>query len=173
MRMDIATFLTFGMFVRPCTKIGALMFFLTACAASIGIILPVQAKTEGEAADQLIAILGVTLPCPRFAVAWLERPATIQYRCTPAIEGAIRLRETFPGERVGYIIDMQVARDRYASAYRFRGAATPAVALAQFLAGNTVPEMPRDRWKRHSSPVIVYSRATVSSDVRDSVLHPP
>ena len=94
--------------------------FLAGCAAISGAALPVYARTEAEAADELIAVLGVTLPCPQFAAAWLEPPTTIEYRCTPSIEGAIRLRESLPRERVGYIIDMQVARDRYASAYRFR-----------------------------------------------------
>ena len=90
-------------------------------------------------------MLGVTLPCPHFAAAWLEPPTTIEYRCTTSIDGAIRLREALPRERVGYIIDMQVARDRYASAYRFRGTPTPAVALAQLLAGVTVVDEPRSK----------------------------
>lgn len=136
--------------------------FLAACAVTIGAALPVHAKTEAEAADELIAVLGVTLPCPHFAAAWLEPPTTIEYRCTPSIEGAARLRESLPRERVSYIIDMQVARDRYASVYRFRGTTTPAVALAQFLAGLSVPEQATGKSGGHASPLVVYSRRNAS-----------
>ncbi|MBL8528747.1 MAG: hypothetical protein JNL68_13755 [Burkholderiales bacterium] len=155
--------------MRRCIEIRALIL-LAACAAAIGTTTtPVYAKTEAEAADELIAVLGVTLPCPHFAAAWLETPpATIEYRCTPSLEGAIRLRESLPRERVGYIIDMQVARDRYASAYRFRRTPTAPVALAQYVAGNAVPELPKDKLRGPVSPLIVYSRATASPDVRDT-----
>jgi hypothetical protein len=141
--------------------------FLAACAVALGAALPVYARTEAEAADELIAVLGVTLPCPHYAAAWLEPTTTIEYRCTPSIEGAMRLRASLPRERVGYIIDMQVARDRYASAYGFRGTPTPAAALAQFLAGVTVPEQSRAKSGRPASPLIVYSRATASLQVWD------
>lgn len=132
-----------------------------ACASSVVACHAAHAKTEAEAADELIAVLGVTLPCPHYAAAWLEPPTTIEYRCTPSIEGSIHLREAVPRERVGYVVDMRLARDRFASAYRFRRAATPAVALAQFLVGITVPEQPRAKSARHASPLIVYSKRFV------------
>ena len=119
-----------------------------------------HATTEAEAADELIAVLGVTLPCPHFAAAWLEPPTTIEYRCTPSLEGAIQLREALPRERVGYIIDMQIARDRFASAYSFRGKPASTVALAQFLTGETLSEQPSHKPGRHVSPLIVYSRSS-------------
>jgi len=154
------------MSARRCTEIRALMF-LAACAVALGAALPVYARTEAEAADELIAVLGVTLPCPHFAAAWLEPPTTIEHRCTPSIDGAFRLREALPREQIGYIIDMQVARDRYASAYRVRGRTIPAVALAQLLAGIEVPDRPRDKTRHRASPLIIYSRATASPQVRD------
>jgi hypothetical protein len=143
------------------------LMFLAACAASIVLCPSASARTEAEAADELIAVLGVTLPCPHFATAWLEPPTTLEYRCTPSIDGAIRLREALPREQIGYIIDMQVARDRYASAYRVRGRTIPAVALAQLLAGIDVPDRPRDKTRLRASPLIIYSRATASLQVRD------
>lgn len=115
------------------------LMFLAACAVALGAALPVYARTEAEAADELIAVLGVTLTCPYFAVAWLEPPTTIDYQCTPSFDLAFQLREALPRERVGYIIDMQVARDRFASVYGFRGRPTSTVALAQFLAGSLSP----------------------------------
>ncbi len=148
------------------------LILLIACAASALACSPANARTEAEAADELIGVLGVTLPCPHFATAWLEPTTTIEYRCTPSIEGAIRLRESLPRERVGYIIDMQVARDRYASAYGFRGTPTPAVALAQFLAGVTVSEQPRVKSGRHASPLIVYSRGRPSLEPPGAVGKP-
>ena len=153
--------------MRGCIEIRALTF-LAGCAAAIGATSPVHAMTEAEAADELIAVLGVTLPCPYFAVAWLEPPTTIEYRCTTAVEGALRLREALPRERIGYVIDMQVARDRYASAYRFRGTPTTPVALAQYVAGSAVPEPPKDRLRGPAAPLIIYSRATGSPEVRDT-----
>jgi hypothetical protein len=141
--------------------------FLAACAVALGAALPVYARTEAEAADELIAVLGVTLPCPHYAAAWLEPTTTIEYRCTPSIEGAARLRESLPRERVGYIIDMQVARDRFASVYGFRGTPTPTIALAQFLAGLSFPEQSRAKLGRPASPLIIYSRATAPLQVRD------
>jgi hypothetical protein len=141
--------------------------FSVAFAASLAACPTASAKTEAEAADELIAVLGVTLPCPHFATAWLEPPTTIEYRCTPSIEGAARLTESLPRERVGYIIDMQVARDRFASVYGFRGTPTPTIALAQFLAGVTVPEQSRAKSGRPASPLIIYSRATAPLQVRD------
>jgi hypothetical protein len=143
------------------------LILLIACAASALACSPANARTEAEAADELIAVLGVTLPCPHFATAWLEPPTTLEYRCTPSIDGAFRLREALPRDRIGYIIDMQVARDRYASAYRFRGRTIPAVALAQLLTGIEVPDRPRDKTRLRASPLIIYSRATASLQVRD------
>lgn len=140
-----------------------------ACAASIVACPSASAKTEAEAADELIAVLGVTLPCPQFAAAWLEPPTTIEYRCTPSIEGAIRLRESLPRERVSYIIDMQLARNRYASAFRIRGIPTSTIALAQFLAGIDGLDGRKDRAGRHASPLIVYSKGTASLDARRTV----
>ena len=150
-----------------CIEMRALMF-LAACAAIIGAALPVYARTEAEAADELIAVLGVTLPCPYFAVAWLEPPTTLEYRCTPSVEGAFRLREALPGDRIGYIIDMQIARDRYASTYRFRRTPTAPIALAQYVAGHAVPEVPRDRQRGRGSTLIVFSRETASLEMRDT-----
>ena len=136
------------------------LILLAACAASMCACLSAYARTEAEAADELIAVLGVTLPCPHFATAWLEPPTTLEYRCTPSIDGAFRLREALPRERIGYIIDMQMARDRFAAAYRLQGSPTPTVALAQFLAGVTVPEPPRFKSGRPASPLIVYIRSS-------------
>jgi len=134
--------------------------FLAGCVAAIGATTwPVHARTEAEAADELIAVLGVTLPCPHYATAWLEPPTTIEYRCTTSVENAISLRQSLPSERVGYIIDMQMARERFASVYGFRGRPASTVALAQFLAGVTFPEQPRHKAGRRISPLIVYRRS--------------
>ena len=160
------------MSARRCIEMRALMF-LAACAASIFVCPSASARTEAEAADELIAVLGVTLPCPHFAAAWLEPPTTIEYRCTPSLEGAIRLRKSLPRERVGYIIDMQMARDRFAAAYRFRSTPTPAIALAQFLAGVTGVDGLRGKAGRHASPLIVYRRmgAPIAAHGATTALH--
>ena len=124
--------------------------------------------TEAEAADELIAVLGVSLPCPYIAVAWLEPPTTIEYRCTSSVELAFRLREALPRERIGYIIDMQVARDRYASAYRFRRTPTAPGGAGAIRGRQAVPELPKGKLRGPASPLIVYSRATGSPEVRDT-----
>jgi hypothetical protein len=129
-----------------------------ALAASAGAWSPADATTEAEAADELIAVLGATLPCTRYAVAWLETlPSKIEHRCAISIDTAIFGEET-PAERVYYTIDMRAARNRYTSTYRFGGTPTPAVVLAQFLASFVRIADPEDKAGKHFSPLIVYSR---------------
>ena len=129
-----------------------------ALAASVGAWSPAEATSEAEAVDELIAVLGATLPCTRYAVAWLaDSPSRIEHRCVISIDKAILGEET-PAERVYYTIDMRAARDRYTSTYRFGGTPTPAVVLAQFLASFVTIVGPEDRTGQHFSPLIVYSR---------------
>ena len=112
--------------------------------------------------DELIAVLGATLSCKLYAVAWLaDPPSTIEHRCAASIENTALLREEVPGERVYYTIDMQAAHDRYASVYRPRGSPTPPVVLAQFLAAVVTLASSEGTFGRHSSPLIVYSKSTV------------
>ena len=129
-----------------------------ALAASVGAWSPAEATTEAEAVDELIAVLGATLPCARYAVAWLaDSPSRIEHRCAISIDKAILGEET-PAQRVYYTIDMRAARDRYTSTYRFSGTPTPAVVLAQFLASFVTIAATEDRAGQHFSPLIVYSR---------------
>ena len=129
-----------------------------ALAASVGAWSPAEATSEAEAVDELIAMLGATLPCTRYAVAWLaDSPSRIEHRCVISIDKAILGEET-PAERVYYTIDMRAARDRYTSTYRFGGTPTPAVVLAQFLASFVTIAGPEDRTGQHFSPLIVYSK---------------
>jgi hypothetical protein len=123
---------------------------------------PAQARTEAEAVDELFAVLGATLPCTAYAVAWLaEPPSRIEHRCAASSGAATLLREEVPPGRVYYTVDMRTARERYASVYRFRGTAAPAVVLAQFLTGVVTLSDSAGALRRHSSPLIVYSRSTV------------
>jgi hypothetical protein len=132
-----------------------------AVTVSMGGWSAAQARTEAQAADELIAVLGATLPCTRYAVAWLaDSPSRIDYHCVVSTEKGMLLREEAPAERVHYAIDMRAARNRYASAYRFRGTPTPAVVLAQFLEGLAMRATSEGTLGRHSSPMIVYSRNT-------------
>lgn len=129
-----------------------------ALAASVGAWSPAEATSEAEAVDELIAVLGATLPCTRYAVAWLaDSPSRIEHRCAFSIDKAI-LGEEMPAERVYYTLDMRAARDRYNSTYRFGGTPTPAVVLAQFLASFVTIAGPEDRTGQHFSPLIVYSK---------------
>lgn len=129
-----------------------------ALAAGVGAWSPAEATSEAEAVDELIAVLGTTLPCTRYAVAWLaDSPSRIEHRCAISIDKAILGEET-PAERVYYTIDMRAARDRYTSKYRFGGTPTPAVVLAQFLMSFATIAVPEDRAGQHFSPLIVYSR---------------
>lgn len=128
-------------------------------AASVGPWSPAEATSEGEAVDELIAVLGTTLPCTRYAVAWLANSSTrIEHRCAISIDEAMILGEETSAKTVYYAIDMKVARNRYTAAYRFGGTATPAVVLAQFLASFVAIAGPEDRTGQHFSPLIVYSR---------------
>jgi hypothetical protein len=130
--------------------------------AGIGAWSVAEARTEAEAVDELFAVLGATLPCTRYAVAWLaEPPSTIEHRCAASIQTAALLREDVPAERVSYTVDMRAARERYASVYRFRGTTTPAAVLAQFLTGVVALADSTSALGRHSSPLIVYSKSTV------------
>ena len=84
--------------------------------------------------DELLAVLGATLPCANYAVAWLgDPPGRIKYRCAWSAANAEALGENAWGDRVLYIVDIVASRERYMSAYRSRGTPTPAVVLAQFL----------------------------------------
>jgi len=144
--------------LRP-TDVRAAVLYL-ALAASVGAWSPAEATTEAEAVDELIAVLGATLPCTRYAVAWLaDSPSRIEHRCTVSIDKAILLGEGTPAERVYYTIDMRAARDRYSSTYRFGGTPTPAVVLAKFLASFVTIAGPEDRTGQHFSPLIVYSKS--------------
>lgn len=130
-----------------------------ALAASVGAWSPAEATTEAEAVDELIAVLGATLPCTRYAVAWLaDSPSRIEHRCAVSMDKAMVLGEGTPTERVYYTIDMRAARQRYTSTYRFGGTPTPAVVLAQFLASFVTIAATEDRSGKHFSPLIVYSR---------------
>jgi len=121
-----------------------------------------QARTEAEAVDELFAVLGATLPCARYAVAWLaEPPSRIEHRCAATVESAALLRQEVPTGRVSYTVDMRVARERYASVYRLRGTATPSAVLAQFLSGVVALTDPASASGRRLSPLVVYSRSTV------------
>ena len=127
-------------------------------AASVGPWSPAEATSEAEAVDQLIAVLGATLPCTRYAVAWLaDSSSRIEHRCAISIDEAMILGEETPAETVYYAIDMKVARNRYIAAYRFGGTPTPAVVLAQFLASYVAMADPAQRTGKHFSPLIVYS----------------
>ena len=126
--------------------------------ASVGPWSPAEATSEAEAVDELIAVLGTTLPCTRYAVAWLaDSLSRIEHRCAISIDEAMILGEETSAKTVYYAIDMKVARNRY-TAYRFGGTATPTVVLAQFLAGFVAIAAPEDRTGQHFSPLIVYSR---------------
>ena len=139
------------------TDLRAAVLSLT-LAASAGTWSPAEATSEAEAVDELIAVLGATLPCTRYAVAWLaDSPSRIEHRCAISIDKAILGEET-PAERVYYTIDMRAARDRYNSTYRFGGTPTSAVVLAQFLASFVTIAGPEDRTGQHFSPLIVYSK---------------
>ena len=130
-----------------------------ALAASIGAWSRAYATTEVEAADELMAVLGASLPCTRYAVAWLEAlPTRIEHRCDVSIDKATFLGVDAPAGRVYYTIDMQVARNRYTSIYRFGGTPNSAVVLAQFLASLVTIGGPEERAEKHFSPLIVYSR---------------
>jgi len=136
--------------------------FVLALVAGMGPWSAAQARTEAEAVDELFAVLGATLPCARYAVAWLaEPPNRIEHRCADSIGAAAVLRDEVPAERVSYTVDMRAARERYTSVYRFRGTAAPAVVLAQFLTGVVTLTDLAGASGRHSSPLIVYSRSTV------------
>lgn len=136
--------------------------FVLALVTTMGAWYPAQARTEADAVDELFAVLGATLPCTRYAVAWLaEPPNRIEHRCAPSIETAALLREEVPAGRVSYTVDMRTARERYAAVYRFRGTATPAAVLAQFLTGVVMLTDSASALGRHSSPLIVYSRTSV------------
>ena len=139
------------------TDVRAAVLYL-ALAASMGTWSRAYATTEAEAVDELMAVLGATLPCTRYAMAWLaDSPTRIEHRCAVSIDKAMVLGEGTPAERVYYMIDMRAARDRYTSAYRFGGTPTPAVVLAQFLASFVTIAGPEDRTGQHFSPLIVYS----------------
>ena len=126
----------------------------------MGAWYPAQARTEADAVDELFAVLGATLPCTRYAVAWLaDPPNRIEHRCAPSIEAAALLRDEVPADRVSYTVDIRAARERYASVYRLRGTAAPAVVLAQFLTGVVTLMDLAGASGRHSSPLIVYSRS--------------
>ena len=120
-----------------------------------------RAITEAEAVDELIAVLGNSLPCPRYSLAWLGDPPTrIEHRCAASTAEALTLGETALLNGVRYLIDIVAARARYMSVYRSRGTPTPAVVLAQFLSSltaleqSTPPEYP-------VSPLMVYSKGIV------------
>ena len=129
-----------------------------AFAASVGASSPAEATSEGEAADELIAVLGASLPCTRYGVAWLEEhPSRIEYRCVTSTDEAMILGKEASGETVYFCIDMRVARNRYAAAYRFGGTPAAAVLLAQLLSRFVAMEGSRHRSGKHFSPLIVYS----------------
>ena len=140
------------------------------CAAACQ---PAWATTEAEAVDELIAVLGESLPCQNYGVAWLANPPTrIEYRCATSSEEAAALGETAPPDRVWYIIDMVAARDRYFSVYRPRGTPTPLAVLAQLLSNMAALEHSTSR-EYPASPVMVYSRSVeaLPSSVADIRLH--
>src|SRR5262245_41834242 len=160
-RSTAVSFRTFGMSPRPPTDLRAVVFLLP-LIFGIGASSVAQARTEAEAVDELFAVLGATLPCTRYAVAWLaEPPKRIEHRCADSVGAVALLREEVPGEGVYYTVDMRAARERYASAYRFRGTAAPAPVLAQFLTGVVALTDSTGASGRHSSPLVVYSRRSV------------
>jgi hypothetical protein len=121
----------------------------------------VQATTEAEAVEEVIAVLGATLPCPKYAAAWLaNRPLEIEHRCTSTALDAEDLNEHVRGRGVSYVIDMALARERYTSGYRARGTPTPPVVLAQFLS-NLANLATWDSANHPPSPLMVYSKSGV------------
>jgi hypothetical protein len=133
-------------------------------AVGMAACLSARATTEAQAVDELIAVLGETLPCTRYAVAWLADPASkIEHLCIGSLERATLLGQEMPRDRVYYTIDMESARDRYASVYRVGGTPTPAVVLAQFLATLATIAGSQDKVGHHFSPLMVYSRSSVSA----------
>jgi hypothetical protein len=138
-------------------------FAFLALAVGITIALPVHATTEAEAVDELIAVLGTTLPCSRYALAWLDDAAArIEYCClaSPAQTGLPT--EQRQAQRVYYNVDMRVARSRFAQVYGLRGTPTPAAVLAQFL--QRLAALPESGGSEgpHLSPLVVYSRSVTS-----------
>jgi hypothetical protein len=134
-----------------------------ALAAGITIALPVHATTEAEAVDELIAVLGTTLPCSRYALAWLEDGAgRIEYRCLNSPAQAGLPTEQLQVQRVYYSVDMRVARSRFAQVYGLRGTRASAVVLAQFLQRLAALAESAGSEGRHFSPLVVYSRNATS-----------
>jgi hypothetical protein len=134
--------------------------FVLACTV-LSASFPARGTTEAEAVEELVAVLGVTLPCPRYAVAWLAVPPNrIEHRCAASPEKVALVRQEVPKDRVSFAIDMQLARTRYAAVYRLRGTPTPAVVLAQFLAGVAALASTEVKIGPHGSPLIIYSESS-------------
>ena len=136
-------------------KGAALPLAFALCAGSCS---STQAMTEAEAVDELIAVLGNSLPCRGYSLAWLaDPPIRMEYQCAASSGEALTLGETAPLNRVRYLIDMGIARDRYTSVYRSRGTPTPPAVLAQFLSSVTALEQSNPA-KYQVSPLMVYSK---------------
>jgi|SRR5581483_5870328 len=138
-------------------------YSVLALAAGITVAIPVHATTEAEAVDELIAVLGTTLPCPRYALAWLEDGAgRIEYRCLTSPAQAGLPTEQLQAQRVYYNVDMRAARSRFAQVYGLRGTRGSAVVLAQFLQRLAALAESGGREGRQFSPLVVYSRSATS-----------
>ena len=134
-----------------------------AFVAAITLAPRAGATTEAEAVDELIAVLGATLPCPRYAIAWLEDTAgRIEHRCLTSPVKAALPSDQLQGQRVYYSVDMRAARSRFAQVYGVRGTPTPAAVLAQFL--QRLAALPESVGSEgpHLSPLVVYSRSVTS-----------
>jgi hypothetical protein len=117
------------------------------------------ATTEEEAVDELIAVLGVTLPCQQYAIAWLDDTAgRIEHRCSTAPVNADFPTDQLDSQRVYYSLDIRAARNRFAKVYRSRGTPTPSLVLAQFLQSLAVLADSGGSQERHFAPLVVYSR---------------
>jgi hypothetical protein len=132
-------------------------------AAGITIALPVHATTETEAVDELIAVLGTTFPCSRYALAWFDDAADrMEYRCLASPAQAGLPTEQLQAQRVYYNVDMRTARSRFAQVYGLLGTPTPATVLAQFLQRLAALGESGGSEGRHLSPLVVYSRSATS-----------
>jgi len=117
------------------------------------------ATTEDEAVDELIAVLGVTLPCQQYAIAWLDdTEGRIEHRCLTAPVNTSFSTDQLESQRVYYSVDMRVARNRFAKVYRSHGTRTPSLVLAQFLHSLVVLTDSAGSHERHFAPMVVYSR---------------
>lgn len=121
------------------------------------------ATTEEEAVDELLAVLGVTLPCQQYAIAWLDDTAgRIEHRCLTAPLNSGLSADQLQNQRVYYSLDMRAVRNRFTKVYRSRGTPTRSVVLAQFLHSLALLADSGGSHERHFAPLVVYSKKGTS-----------